>query len=125
MQHPPLDSNEFEVVKAIREHGAVSGSYVEARSTSRAHVHLSDSAGEPIGTKPLAEGSRVGPGGEHRFACGVKDSNEDDLTIASPGRRIGDGRGTAHGFSNVSGDAVRSDVRRRCASSRARRWPHA
>ena len=96
IQHQPLDWNDFEVVEAIREHGAVSGSHVEARSTSRAHVHLSDSAGEPIGTKPLAEGIRIGPRGEHRFACGVKNSNEDDLTIESPRRRIGDGRGTAH-----------------------------
>ena len=125
IQHQPLDWNDFEVVEAIREHGAVSGGHVEARSTSRAHVHLSDSAAEPIGTKPLAEGIRIGPRGEHRFACGVKNSNEDDLTIESPRRRIGDGRGTAHGFSNVGGDAVRSDVRRRCASSRSRRCSHA
>jgi hypothetical protein len=96
IQHQPLAWIDFEVVEAIRVHGAVSGNHVEARSTSRAHVHLSDSAGEPIGTKPLAEGIRIGPRGEHRFACGVKNSNKDDLTIESPRRRIGDGRGTAH-----------------------------
>ena len=125
IHHQPLDGNDLEVVEAIREHGAVSGDHVEARSTSRAHVHLADGAGEPIGTEPLAEGIRIGPRGEHRVACGVENSNEDDLTIERPRRRIGDGRGTAHGFSDVGGDAVRSDVRRRCASRRSRRCSHA
>jgi hypothetical protein len=111
IQHQPLDWNDFEVIEAIRVHGAVCGRNVEARSTSWAHVHLSDGAGEPIGTKPLAEGIRIGPREEHRVACGVENSNEDDLTIESPRRRIGDDRGSAHGCSNVGGDAVRSDVR--------------
>ena len=91
IQHQPLDRNDFEVVEAIRVHGAVSGNHVEARSTSRAHVHLADRAGEPIGTEPLAEGIGIGPRGEHRVARGVENSNEDDLTIERPRRRIGDG----------------------------------
>ena len=36
IQHQPLDWNDFEVIEAIREHGAVAGNHVEARSTSRA-----------------------------------------------------------------------------------------
>ncbi len=59
------------------------------------------------------------------LACGVKNADQDDLTINSPRRRIGDDRVTAPGFSDVGVDAVWSDVRRRCASSRSRRCSHA
>src|SRR5215211_5271976 len=76
IQDKPFAGNELEVVEAIREHGAVSGGHVEARSAARAHFHLSDCAGEAIGAEPLAEGICVGPRSEHRFACGVENSNE-------------------------------------------------
>ena len=91
IQYQSLAWNDLEIVEAIGEHGAVAGGDVEARSAARAHVHLSDCAGEALGAKPLAEGICIGPRGEHRFACSVKNSNEHDLTIQSPRRRVGDG----------------------------------
>jgi hypothetical protein len=113
VQDQPFAGNDLEVVEAAVEQGAVPGDHVEARPAAGAHVHLPDGAGEPVGAEPLAEGIGIGPRREHRVAGSVENSNEDDLTVESPRRRVGDGRGAAHGFSNVGGGAVRSDVRRR------------
>jgi hypothetical protein len=72
------------VVVVVGQTGCpVCGNHVEARSTSGAYVHLSESADEPTGAEPLAEGIRIGPRSEHRFACGVKNSNEDERRVGS------------------------------------------